>query len=81
MGTIRAVFYILMISFSGGLFLYTIVAGGLTWIKASNAGILQFYKVFSKAYYWIYYLIVIVSLAVSAMNFGRVLYLPECHCR
>ncbi len=66
---IRAVFYILMVSVSGGMFLYTVFAGGLTWIKASNAGILQFHKIFHRAFYWIYYIIVIVSLAVSVLNF------------
>lgn len=57
--TIRVLFYILMVSVSGGTFLYTVFAGGLTWIKASNAGILQFHKIFNRAFYWIYYIIVI----------------------
>ncbi|MBR1554092.1 MAG: hypothetical protein IJ644_01725 [Oscillospiraceae bacterium] len=67
--TIRTVFYILTVSVSGGLFLYTVVAGGLTWIKASNAGILQFHKIFHRMFYWCYYLIVIVSLVISVLNF------------
>ncbi|MBR1528208.1 MAG: hypothetical protein IJ642_02760 [Oscillospiraceae bacterium] len=67
--TIRAVFYILMVIVSGSMFLYTVVAGGLTWIKAANAGILQFHKIFHRAFYWIYYVIVIASLAVSVFNF------------
>ncbi|MBE6875931.1 MAG: hypothetical protein E7496_04285 [Ruminococcus sp.] len=67
--TIRAVFYILTVSVSGGLFLYTVVAGGLTWIKASNAGILQFHKIFHRMFYWCYYVVVIVSLVISVLNF------------
>lgn len=67
--TMRTLLYIGMIAMSGGVFLFTIIAGGLTWIRATNAGILQFHKVFSKAYYWICYVIVIASLVVSVMNF------------
>lgn len=67
--TVRTVFYILMLCISGGLFLYTLLAGGMTWIKASNAGILQFHKLFHRIFYWCYYGIVIVSLIVSIVNF------------
>lgn len=67
--TVRAVFYILTVSVSGGLFLYTVVAGGLTWIKASNAGILQFHKIFHRMFYWCYYAVVIISLVISVLNF------------
>ena len=69
--TIRAIFYILMVSVSGGMFLYTVFAGGLTWIKASNAGILQFHKLFKKGFYWFYYLVVIASFSVSVLNFAQ----------
>lgn len=68
--TVRAVFYILMVAISGGLFLYTIAAGGLTWIKASAAGILQFHKIFHKAYYWCCYLVVMISLMISVLYFA-----------
>jgi len=67
--TIKAVLYILMVIISSGMFVYTVIAGGLTWIKASNAGILQFHKIFHRAFYWIYYIIVLASLAVSIFNF------------
>ena len=67
--TIRTIFYIMTVSVSGGLFLYTVVAGGLTWIKASGAGILQFHKIFHRMFYWCYYLIVIISLIISVLNF------------
>ncbi|GEM_PF-3283845 len=67
--TVRSVFYMLMIIISGGLFLYIILAGGMTWIKASNAGIIQFHKIFSRGFYYIYYMIVIASLVVSVLNF------------
>ncbi len=67
--TVRAILYILMIAVSGGLFLYTITAGGLTWIKASNVGILRFHKIFHKSFYWFYYMIVVASLVVSVLNF------------
>ena len=66
---VRAIFYVLMIAVSGGFFLYTIFAGGLTWLKASDAGILQFHRLFRKWFYWFYYLIVIVSISVSVVNF------------
>ncbi len=68
---VRAILYVLMIAISGGFFLYTIFAGGLTWLKASDAGILQFHKLFKKGFYWFYYLVVIVSVAVSVLNFAK----------
>ena len=68
---VRAVFYVLMIAVSGGFFLYTVFVGGLTWLKASDAGILQFHKLFHKSFYWCYYLIVIASVFVSVLNFAQ----------
>lgn len=67
--TLRTALYISMIAFSGIVFVITVIAGGFTWIKAMNAGILQFHKIFSRAYYWVYYIIMIASLVVSVMNF------------
>lgn len=69
--TVRTVLYVLMIAVSGGLFLYTVLFGGLTWLKASSAGILRFHKIFNKSFYWLYYMIVIASLAVSVLKFAE----------
>ena len=70
--TVKTIFYVLMIMISGGIFLYTVLAGGLTWMKASCSGILQFHKIFPRVAYWCYYGIMLISLSFSMLNFIHV---------
>lgn len=67
--TIRTALYLGVIGLGFVLFVYTVIAGGMTWLKAMNSGILQFHKIFPRIYYWANYILMIACLVVSVMNF------------